>query len=105
MRKIIKYADDTATVGLCSNNDSEYRSVVDSFMKQCSDNYLDLNATKTKEMVTDFRREQPVHGSLQIYGQDVEIVKEYKYLGTIMDNQLYINQLQAAELHITKPTL
>lgn len=90
--KIIKYADDTAIVGQCSDNGSEYKSVVNNFIKWSSDNYLDLNVTKIKQMVIDFRREQPVHESLKLCGKDVEIVKEYKYLGTIIDDQLCMHE-------------
>ena len=54
--KVYKYADDTALVGLCVNNDEEYQKEVKSFVTWCKENYLLLNVQKTKELVIDFRR-------------------------------------------------
>ena len=54
---IIKFADDTTVVGLISGEDeSAYRVEVHRLSVWCSDNYLCLNASKTKEMVLDFRK-------------------------------------------------
>ena len=47
--KTIKYADDTVVIGLISdNNEKEYKSTIDYVSHWCSDNFLDLNASKTK---------------------------------------------------------
>ena len=54
--KVYKYADDTALVGLCVNNDEEYKKEVKSFVTWCEENYLLLNVQNTKELVIDFRR-------------------------------------------------
>ena len=53
-------ADDTALIGLISkDDDSAYLSQVDSFVNHCDANYLELNVSKTKEMVIDFRQTSP----------------------------------------------
>ncbi len=41
--KIFKYADDTAIVSLCVNNDVMYRQKVNSFSTWCKENFLKLN--------------------------------------------------------------
>ena len=57
-------------------------------MQWCRHNHLQLNATKTKEMVVDFRRSQPPLLPVSIGGVSVEVVNTYKYLGVHMDNKL-----------------
>ena len=44
--------------------------------------------SKTKELIFDFRRSQCPVQPVTIGTDTVEIVNEYKYLGTIIDNQL-----------------
>ena len=50
--------------------------------------HLQLNATKTKEMVVDSRRSQPPLLPVSIEGVSVEVVNTYKYLGVHIDNKL-----------------
>jgi hypothetical protein len=51
-----------------------------------------LNITKTKELVFDFLKiRQGIH-PVCIKNDEVEIVSEYKYLGTIIDNKLDWNK-------------
>ena len=46
---LIKFADDTALIGLISkDDDSAFLSQVDSFVNHCDANYLELNVSKTK---------------------------------------------------------
>lgn len=90
---IIKYADDTAIVGLIGPNEdeTEYRSSVDSFVSYCDDNFLNLNVGKTKEMIFDFRKKKnvdPCERPIHIDDADVEVVDTYKYLGTTIDSNL-----------------
>ena len=61
-----------------SNSDSVYFAEAERFSNRCSDNSLDLNVKKTKEMLTDFRKAPTVIPDLFIDGVRVE----YKYLGT-----------------------
>lgn len=89
--QLFKYADDTALVAKCINDDIMYRESVVAFTKWCSDNFLELNVKKTKEMCVDFRMSLTVHEPLYINDELVETVTEYKYLGTIIDNTFNFN--------------
>ena len=56
---LTKFADDTAQVGMIKGcDDSVYKKEVENFVNWCGENYLELNATKTKEIVIDFRKKQ-----------------------------------------------
>ena len=57
----------------------------------CTENYLDLNVKKTKELLIDFRRNPEPVPELTIKGIAVERVNEYKYLGTVLDDKLNFN--------------
>ena len=89
--KLFKYADDTALVSRCVNNDNMYKNEVELFVKWCTDNYLELNVKKTKEMIVDFRKLPADHAPLLINNEIVECVHEYKYLGTIIDDKFNFN--------------
>ena len=78
----------TAIVSLCVNNDVMYRREVNSFSTWGKDNLLELNVKKTKEMIIDFSETPVQHEPLIINEGTVEIVNEYKYLGTIIDKKL-----------------
>lgn len=54
---IIKFADDTALVGLITkDDDTAYRDDVIQLTERCDRNYLTLNTRKTKEVIIDFLR-------------------------------------------------
>ena len=59
------------------------------FSEWCSDNHLDLNVLKTKEMIIDFRRNSAVLPKLSINGTEVDIVEEYTYLGIRQQTEFY----------------
>ena len=121
--KMFKYADDTAIWGMINNNDeSTYRSNIDRFIKWCDDNFLQINPSKTKEIIIDFRAAPPKHEPVTIRQENIEIVPKFKYLGTtIIDNKLtwrdecrsivakahtrmfYLRKL--GSLHVDKPIL
>lgn len=82
--KLFKYADDTALVSLCINNDAKYRDEVRAFSSWCSDNHLIINVNKTKEMIVDYSRDAS-HQPLYIRDEKVDVVDEYKYLGVTID--------------------
>ena len=90
---LVKYADDTSLTGLIlKNNETNYRLEMEPFVQWCDDNFLTLNITKTQELVFDFRKiRQGIH-PVCIKNNEVEIVSEYKYLGTIIDNKLDWNK-------------
>ena len=88
--KIIKYADDTAIIGLISNEDeSEYRNRIRTVYEWCQLNQLKMNASKTKEVVIDFRRNKSAKAKkVTIGGEEIEVTKSYKYLGCLIDDEL-----------------
>ena len=87
VKELQKHSDDTVIEDL-SNSDSVYFSEVHKFSAWCKENYLDLNIVKTKEMVADFRKKTPPVPELIIDDVAVERVAEYRYLGTVLDNNL-----------------
>ena len=86
---ILKFADDTTLEGLISNDDeSNYREEVHTLVNWCEDNNLELNVSKTKEMIFDFRKAKPIPTPLQIKNSHVEIVSQFKFLGVIISSDL-----------------
>ena len=86
---IIKYADDMVITGhLTDENVNDYVTTVKAFIEWCDAHYLHLNVSKTKEMVFDFRKKSNKHDPLFLHNKEVEQVKEYKYLGSIVTNTL-----------------
>jgi hypothetical protein len=83
-----KFSDDTSLTGLITSDESSYRCAVENLVRWCDENHLLLNVAKTKEMVVDFRRNPPPHSPLLIKGVEVEIVHNYKYLGSLLDDRL-----------------
>ncbi|KAI3356706.1 hypothetical protein L3Q82_003392 [Scortum barcoo] len=79
----VKFADDTTTVGLISDNDeTHYREEIQHLTTQwCSNNNLVLNTSKTKEVIVDYRRSRRTeHAPLLIHGEAVERVNNIKFL-------------------------
>ncbi len=88
-RHIVKYADDTALVSLLHEGEEEHGPVLDFFLNWCKNSNLLLNFSKTKEMVIDFRvKEQSVIHPTLINGEQIQIVRNYKYLAIMLDNKL-----------------
>ena len=86
---IVKFADDTGLTGLIMvDDDSHYRQEIDRFVEWCDSNYLELNVSKTKEMIVDFRKEEHVLTEVKIKGKPVKRVDSYKYLGIVLDEKL-----------------
>ena len=86
---IIKYADDTVVVGLISRSEEkDYRNEVDQVISWCTENHLVLNASKTKELIIDFRKRPTCHYPVFICGTSVYITDKYKYLGVTIDDKL-----------------
>ena len=91
---IFKYADDTVILGLVRNSSEvNYRLLIDNVSRWCSDNFLNLNVKKTKEVIFDFRRKKDDLVNVKINGNDVEIVSSYKYLGVVIDNRLSLSNM------------
>ncbi|TWW81352.1 hypothetical protein D4764_01G0011670 [Takifugu flavidus] len=84
-----KYSDDTVIVGCVENGqEDEYRDLVESFVRWSRENLLQLNVTKTKEMVVDFSKSKSPPSPVCISGKDVELVPSYRFLGVQLDNKL-----------------
>ena len=85
-----KFADDSAIVGLLSDAESErsYSEDIVKFYDWCSNHYLELNVTKTKELVIDPRRGAPKVNPVTIGGEVVEMVDTFRYLGLTLDTSL-----------------
>ena len=84
---VIKYSDDSAIEDL-SNSDEVYFSQVERFCAWCKEHYLNLNVSKTKELLIDFRKSPSSVPDLVIDGEKVERVSDFKYLGVIVDENL-----------------
>ena len=86
---IIKFSDDTTLEGLISNRDeSHYRAEVEELISWCTKNNLELNVSKTKEIIVDFRTKKSPILPLSINGELVEQVKSFKFLGTTISHDL-----------------
>lgn len=84
-----KFSDDTAIVAcIREGEEGEYRSLVKDFGEWSQLNRLQLNISKTKEMVFDFHRAPLPPQPIIIDGKEVEMVCSYKYLGLQLDNKL-----------------
>ena len=76
---IIKYADDTVILGLIDNdNETPYFDTINYALQWCKANHLDLNVTKTKEIIHDFRHTPPSKQPVTIDDKAVEKVKTYR---------------------------
>lgn len=90
--KVVKYADDTCIIGLITDrNENMYRTKVDDFVMWCKQMSLILNIKKTKEMIVDFRKKDNAILPLAIDQDDIEMVSNYKYLGTHIDKDFSWN--------------
>ena len=84
---LVKFADDSAMMGLINNDDySSYMLEINHFVEYCDRNYLVLNVKKIKEMLIDFRRQTSEPDSVVIKGENR--VSTYEYLGITVDSLL-----------------
>ena len=84
------FSDKLAVVGCTSEGQKEeYRALVDNVVEWTGQNHLRLNINKTREMVIDFRRKsRSAFQPLYVFGKDVEVVEDYKYLGVTINHRL-----------------
>ena len=86
---LMKYADDTVIVGLIDDdNDNEYFNCIDYVNRWCSEAFLNINVSKTKELIWDFRKIAPVKKLAIIGDESVVVANEYKYLGLLIDDKI-----------------
>ena len=64
-------------------DENEYWTVVDNFVTWSEQIYLQLNVTKTKELIVDLRRAKTPVTPVSIQGE-----YKYKYLGVYFINKL-----------------
>lgn len=90
-----KYADDIALVGFLKSDNSSvsgFQRELQGFTHWCSENFLEINVKKTKEMVINFSKNKITVPSSEINGELVERVATYKYLGVEIDSKLTFNE-------------
>jgi len=88
-RFLIKFADDFALLSLMYGTEIEYGPCLNECVSWCESSFLYLNVSKTKEMIFDFRTVNKCKPkSVHIHDEEVGIVNEYKYLGTVFDEKL-----------------
>ena len=87
----VKFADDSAILGLISDDntsENDYFEAIDNFADWCSNHHLELNVTKTKELIIDFRPDSGPLTPVSIDNDTVEVVDNFKYLGVTLDSKL-----------------
>ena len=72
------------------NNDSlqSFNQEISLFVEWWEQNYREINVNKTKELIVDYRQNKTFIPATAINGQSVGTVSEYKYLGTVIDEEL-----------------
>ena len=85
---IMKFVDNTVVIGLITRGDeSNYRNEIQRLSGWCCTNNLELNTTKTKELILDFRRKHRGDPTpLWINGTRVEQVHSFNLGLQISDN-------------------
>ncbi|KAK3508755.1 hypothetical protein QTP70_004232 [Hemibagrus guttatus] len=78
---------------MSNNDESANREEIQRLSAWCSMNNLTLNATKTKELVVDFRKSNSNrHSSIYINGSEVERVSSFKFLSVHISEDLSCHQ-------------
>ena len=79
-----------APVGLLLNEDSlaTYFSHVSLLDEWSEESFLEINVGKTKELVLDARKTKNVFVLVKVNNEPVEVVSNFKCLGTLIDNKL-----------------
>jgi hypothetical protein len=86
---IIKFAGDSALVSLIRENDDQsFFTETNKFVQWCKDNALVLNVKKKKEMIFNFKKKLYYMENLVINSETIETVKQYKYLGIYIKDDL-----------------
>lgn len=67
----------TVIVSLLQDQEVGHGPVLDYFVKWCDDSYLQLNVSKTKDMILDFQKNPPVTTPTFLKGTAVEVVCQY----------------------------
>ena len=89
--KVVKFADDTAILGLLDGTCESFTlflNEIERFVSWCARHSLQLNVSKTKDMIFDFRKNETDHPVIEIGDERVERVSDYKYLGVTVNEKL-----------------
>lgn len=78
--------DDSVIVSLLQDQEEGRGPVIDNFIGWCNNSCLQLNVSKTKEMLINFWKKSSCPKTH--FHTVVETVSQYKYLGTILDEKL-----------------
>ncbi len=73
---------------MTNSDESEYRHEVNRLVSWRDNNNLQMNASKTREMIADFRKEKTPLVLIIINGEPIDRVECFKFLGTIVSNDL-----------------
>ena len=92
LTSLLKFADDMALIGLLKEEDSlaTYFSQISVLSSWCKDSFLEMNVGKTKELVIDNRQSEDSFVPVTLNNEPVEVVPAFKYLGTVIDNKLFL---------------
>ncbi|TKS64909.1 RNA-directed DNA polymerase from mobile element jockey [Collichthys lucidus] len=92
--QFVKLQHCVSDVVLCSTgapqegDDLEYRTIIRDFVSWCELNQLQLNTSKTKEMIVNYQRKTSHFTPVNIQGSDIEVVRSYRFLGVHLNNKL-----------------
>ena len=89
---LIKYADDLALIARLRDEFSlsVYHTYIDQLCQNLKDRFLELNVTKTKELVFGNTPSLDLNQVI-INNMNVERLTCFRYLGTYIDNKLKFN--------------
>ena len=86
---VTQFSDDTTVEGYIENADeTAYRDEVQRMLGWCTDNNLELNVSKSKEMIVDFRRKKTPIRPLSLNGVEIEQVESFRFLRTTISSDL-----------------
>ena len=69
-------------------DETAHRNEIYNLMKWCQGNNLSLNVAKTKELIVNYRRKEHQFDAITINGETVERVKDFKFLGVTISEDL-----------------
>ena len=94
----------TLVIGLISYNNNKNTNVNRLIVSYwCSDNFLDLHTSKTKEIVFNMQKNKNSKEPVIINNTCVALVSSYKYLGvTIQENLKWNEYVEAQEKKANK---
>ena len=90
---LVKFADDMALVAHLQDQNSltEYFLQLDLLNSWFKESFLDLNVSKTRELVSDSRKEKEPFVSVTADQQFIKVVSSFEYLGIVVDSKLCFN--------------